>query len=675
MSRALTCPDPFASLAYLFFTSSSLFVLMRKVILCLAVLICSKMKLLAQINFSANDVVPAYNGYFYYGINGGYAMSWDAPSIADICAGNPVKGVPGLSSRTFRTLFSREQFVTYGGNYNLYISQYNYYFGLGMKDFTAMIFLPSPAERDNTFYDRDGKPAAGNWCNTPSNLFKNMYAPIWDGGVNGTPVNDTNYYAKFVYEVVTRYKPYVKFWEIVNEPDFDNTGTGWKGRGEPGNWWENLPDPCALNNVRAPIFHYIRMLRIAYEVIKSVDPTAFVGPGGLGYASFADNLCRYTDNPNGGAVTAEYSKPGSAYFDVLSYHSYPAFNMGAYSNAVGGWVYYRHSDRASDEFVRVKNEFDSVLHLYGYNGVKYPKKVFICTEANVPSKAFNQYIGSDAAQTNFVMKAFVQSQKHKVLQTYIYASGDAVPVWQATDGFECMGMYENLVGKGPVDGGTGYNQVMKPSGYGFRTIASQLLYSRYDSLRTVAMNLPANINGAAFRDTVGNYTYVLWARTTIDHSEAASATYAFPAAMNVSPETKARYWDFSKTGKTEIIHSDAVQLTGAPMLLSDNFAILPIDDKPKPQPEAEKEFTSVTIYPNPAKERSSIAFTLKGNTHVSLDIYTTDGKLVAKPVTDRAYKAGTYSILLPVEQLVSGVYYCHFKTERSEEIKKLVVTK
>jgi hypothetical protein len=650
---------------------------MRKVILCLAVLLCSKTKLCAQVYFSANDVVPSYNSDFYYGVNGGWAWSWDGPSIGDICAGNPIKGVPGLNSRTFRTLFSREQIAWYGSHYEMFTSDYNYYFSLGMRDFTAMIDSPSPSERDSTNYDRDGKPVANNWCNAASWMFKNMYAPIWDGGLNGTPVNDTNYYAKFVYEVVSHYKNYVKVWEIVNEPDFDLTGVGWQARGATGNWWENVPDPCAMRNVRAPLFHYIRTLRIAYEVIKSVDPTAFVGPGGLGYPSFADNLCRYTDNPNGGAITAEYAKTGGAYFDMLSYHSYPAYNMGVWSNAVGDFVYSRHSDKASDEFVRVKNEFDSVLHVYGYNGVKYPEKVFICTEANVPSKAFNQFIGSDAAQTNFIMKAFVQSQKHKVLQTYIYASGDGAPTWQATDGFECMGLYECLTDKGPVvnQGGTGYHQVMKPSGYGFKTMASQLMYARYDSLRTVALNLPANISGAAFRDTIGNYTYVLWARTTIDHSEAASAIYAFPAALNVAPEIKVRKWDFSKTGKTEIIHSDAIQLSGDPILLGDHFALLPVDDRPRPQPEAEKEFTSVTIYPNPAKERSSIAFTLKRNTRVSLDIYTTDGKLVARPVTDRAYKAGTFSILLPVDQLPGGVYYCHFKTDKSKEIKKLVIVK
>ena len=65
-------------------------------------------------------------------------------------------------------------------------------------------------------------------------LFQNMYTPVWDGGANGTPVNDNNYFALYVYKTVMQYKQYTKFWEIINEPDFDGGAFGWRLPGDRG---------------------------------------------------------------------------------------------------------------------------------------------------------------------------------------------------------------------------------------------------------------------------------------------------------------------------------------------------------------------------------------------------------------------------------------------------------
>ncbi len=63
-------------------------------------------------------------------------------------------------------------------------------------------------------------------------------------------------------------------------------------------WLTRAPLPDELPNVQAPIFHYIRMLRISYEVIKKYRPETYITTGGVGYAQFMDALLRYTDNPN-----------------------------------------------------------------------------------------------------------------------------------------------------------------------------------------------------------------------------------------------------------------------------------------------------------------------------------------------------------------------------------------
>ncbi|WP_276480498.1 T9SS type A sorting domain-containing protein [Paraflavitalea pollutisoli] len=648
---------------------------MRNLFLCAVAWICSHTALFAQVNFTANDVVPPYSEYFYYGTNGGYYWTWDNTSIADIAAGNRSKGIVGIESRTFRPPIPAE-FVAYYNNYNISLPGFQYAYGLGVREITVILNSPAANERDPTFYDQNSKPASTNACGQSSWLFKNMYTPIWDGGLNGTPYNDTNYCAKYIYEIVSRYKGYTRFWEIVNEPDYDQSQLAWRLRGQAGNWWENLPDPCSLTNLRAPVFHYIRWLRIAYDIIKTLAPDTYVCPGGIGYLSFADVLCRYTDNPVDGSVTPEYPLSGAAYFDVLSYHSYPQYALGYWSNANGGgFVYERHSDKAAEKYIEGKILYDSLFALYGYDGVQKPKKKYICTEVNIPSASFDNMIGSDLAQANFVPKAFVLSQKNDILQTYFFVLGDDHPNGPATSSFQVMGMYENLTNNGPVNNGPGYRHVLKNSGKAFKTIANLLYKARYDAAKTTAMNLPSNIEGGAFRDTLGKYIYVLWAKTNTDFSETANATYSFPAAMNVTPELDLRRFDWSVTQTVSRIAPTNIALTSSPIYLSEDLDILPIDDdKPGPPPPTNNTF-AVNVYPNPATAATTLTFTIQGKATVNVKIFNAEGQLVKTVVSGKAYAAGTHIVPLPITSLPSGAYYCRWESDKIQEMRKFVVSK
>lgn len=642
---------------------------MRSLIMCAIACICSAATLTAQVGFTANNQVPAYNGYFYYGTNGGvYDNSWDDLTIADAAAGNPSKGVKGMGSKTFRPPLPGI-FVDQWG-YNIRTNEFAQYYNLGVRDLTVFLQEPATAEMDPTFYDG---------CNVSSRLWKNLYSPIWDGGANGTPYNDTNYYAKYVYEIVSRYKQWTKFWEIINEPDFDGTGNAYLERGRPGNWWENVPSACGLPNLRAPFFHYVRLLRISYDIIKTLDPNAYIATGGLGYPAFLDLILRYTDNPVDGSVTPEYPLTGGAYFDVLSYHSYPQYQLGQWSNSGGpsgngGFVYQRHSDKCAEKLVELKDQMDSVLLTRGY-GTTYPAKIFICTESNIPRRQFNQFIGSNEAQLNYVMKALVESQKHDIRQLYIFHLGESDDYWTATDPFKLMGLYENMFNKGPRWAPYTYRQVYAPSGKGYKTTSDILLYSRYDAAQTAAMALPSNLGGAAFINSLGKYVYVLWAKTTTDLSESASGTYSFPASMNMFPQLDKREYDWTITNATTTISSSNIALTATPIFLSESTAILPIEDKPAVQPAAPESEFFVKVYPNPATVTASVAFTLKSNEKVTISIYNADGKLVATPVAGKAYTSGTHTVSLPVTQLVSGSYFCRFITEKSMQLKKLVISK
>ncbi|MBO9634564.1 MAG: T9SS type A sorting domain-containing protein [Chitinophagaceae bacterium] len=632
----------------------------------LAICLLACYQLSAQVNYSANNQVPAYNGKFMYGTNGGwYGNSWDDKSLADIAAGNPAKNVKGVGVKTLRPALPEDFLETWG--YDIRLAEFTHYASLGMVDNTVFLNTASPAHKDNTKY---------NGCADESVLWKNMYEPIFDNGANGTPVNENNYFALYVYKTAIRYKGWVKFWEIINEPDYDNAGNGWKQKGEAGNWWDNNPPPCDLPNMKAPIFHYIRLLRIAYQVIKTVDPTAYVTTGGLGYISFLDAILRNTDNPNNGTVTSDYPLKGGAYFDVLSYHSYPMFNLATYTN--GAWVYKRHSDAAVSEYIKLKNDFYGVLASYGYNGSTYPKKLFICTENNIPKKTFGTYIGSEEAQKNYIIKALVQSQKNDIRQYYTFVLGDSKTLAEANDAFQTMGLYQKLEGAGPLTNGGAYKQQYNKEGIAFKTTSDILRGSVYDATRTAAMQLPATVDGAAFKDATGKYVYVLWAKTVTDLVETPAAAYSFPTALSLSTRMNKRQWDWTESAAVTQVASQNIALTGSPVFLTEETQTVPLPEKPPPTGPGEEEGPgrdlALSIFPNPTPDMAYIRFTLKAPTSVRLALYTADGKYVGMAISNVTYQKGTHTVPLNLTRSLSaGVYICRFEADIILRIEKLVI--
>ncbi|MEL6945588.1 MAG: hypothetical protein AAFO82_23275, partial [Bacteroidota bacterium] len=376
-----------------------------------------------------------------YGTNVGYYPQWTQEQLADITIGNKAEGVDGVGITTMRpALF--EHFMEQWG-YDLRVKTFEHYKKLGAKDNVVFVGYPSDKHRDPKEYCQGVR----------SELFRNLYTPIWDNGANGTPYNDNNYYAAYLYKTVTLYKDYVKFWEIWNEPDYSFTANSIERPGEDGNWWENNPDPCDYD-IHAPIFHYIRMLRISYNIIKTVDPEAYVAIGGIGYPSFLDAVLRNTDNPNNGQVSDKYPLMGGAYFDVLSYHTYPHIDnsLRKWNNDIKGFEYSRHTDAAVRGVLNLRNRFEEVLFSHGYDGAEYPEKEWIITESNVPRKPVNRGFGSDEVQRNFIIKALVESQKHNIHQFHIFTLGDKIDYATAKDVYDeyhIMGLFKNMYAAKP----------------------------------------------------------------------------------------------------------------------------------------------------------------------------------------------------------------------------------
>lgn len=508
---------------------------------------------------TANDEIPSAKTDFLPGTNLGYFPPWKDTELADIVAGNPEVGQEGVGVKTIRPLLP-ESFLEHWG-YDIRVDAFEHYKKLKLKDNTMIIGFPSDDHRDTTHYCPEHR----------SEMFTNLYTPIWDNGENGTPVNDDNPLALYLWRMVHLYGDNIKFWEIWNEPGFDYTFlTGFLDPGQEGSWWDNNPDPCDYK-LRAPVYHYIRTLRICYEVIKTIQPEAHITLASVGYPSFMDVILRNTDNPIDGSPTAEYPLGGGAYFDVVTIHAYPHFDgsVREWDEATQSFVYQRHTDRAADGIARTKGLYQDVLASYGYDGNTYPKKKWIITEIAVPRKPFGDYFGSDELQVNYLLKAYISCEKNEIEAMHIYDMSESHFLDDAVSEFQLMGLFQRLFGVLP------YQQIKNQQAHAYKTVSDLLYGSTYDPVKEAALNLPDGIRGAVFLDKNGHYTYVLWAATTLDNSEFAEGSFSFPSNFNISMLEK-RTWNFSITQTVEMVAGNNLSLNGRPIFFTDKNNRVPI---------------------------------------------------------------------------------------------------
>ncbi len=508
-------------------------------------------------SFNANTIVNPYDGDFAYGTNPGYYGGYNNNATSDKLMGDLFAKGGFHTTRPALYDYFLEQYGT-----NIRVPEFKYFTEtLGMKEMTLFVSGPSEEHRDTSTIICNG-------VRKRSKMFKNLYTPIWITGSDGKQtINPNNYYAAYVYKLVTVYGPYVKFYEVWNEPDFTSGPNPYKPAGAAGNWYDNGPNPCELDNMYSNIASYVRTLRITYEVVKSVDPSAFITTGGIGYESFLDYMMKSTDNPDGGKVTSAYPLKGGAYFDVLSYHMYPQYNLNKWDNKLAGFSYARHSDKAAQVVFEFKDKLQSVLAKNGYNDAVFPAKHFILTEVNIPRKTYTgkDWIGSDAAQSNFIIKTYIGSQKNNVRQMYTYCLGDKTTSdlsSGSSDGMDLMGMYIDLNKSTPA------TVQLSPGGVGAKTVSDFLYTYKYDATKTAALALPATVDGGAF--TKGGETrYVLWAKTATDLSETATATYTFPAGLGVKSIT-VRPADNGVRPSNTLVNGNIIVLTGTPSFITVN---------------------------------------------------------------------------------------------------------
>ena len=480
---------------------------------------------------------------FGYGCNlGYYGPAWPDEQLA--------RAVHAAGGNTLRVTLP-EQFLAQWG-WDARRAAFAYYAdSLHLRDLVCFVGDPSPAHRDPVTYPG---------CPGPSKLFANLYEPIWRAD---STVNPNNYYAQYIYQLTQRYGRYVRVWEVVNEPDFiaSTVNKEWLGR---------APAPAELPNVLAPIERYIRTLRITYEVVKKYQPAAYVAPGGLGYPEYLDALLRYTDNPRGGAPSAEYPATGGAYFDVLAYHVYPSYDLRRRNWwRAGRFAYTRNSDFAAQQVLAHQAAMQAVLRKYGYDGTTYPGKHLLVSETNIGRRPSEWRAGTDELQRNFGLKALVLGQQAGLRQLHFYRVGEgaaAPPPGTPVNGdteLALMGLYENLSRDQPGA------QKITELGRALRTCGQLLAGRPYDAAGTAALQLPPGVAGAAFGQG-RRAVLVLWAVATADQSEAATATYPLPAAWRGQPLLRYE-WNHAPGAPGQPCPATSLPLTGTPAF----FAVAP----------------------------------------------------------------------------------------------------
>ena len=188
------------------------------------------------------------------------------------------------------------------------------------------------------------------------------------------------------------------------------------------------------------------------------------------------------------------------------------------------------------------------------------------------------------------------------------------------------------------------------------------------------MNLPAGVRGGAFKNATGSYVYALWAVTTSDNTEAASAVYSFPPAIAMPAQVNQVNWNYSQTNTPTVVSPQNIALTGAPVLILSPLIITAL--KPDSVAGVPAAYFSFSLYPNPVKENLIIKLHVKKRGPVSIKITDGTGQVVKQVADNTMYDAGDNTIRLSLpSRLASGVYYCRLVAGNNDQTIKFIVTK
>ncbi len=268
-------------------------------------------------------------------------------------------------------------------------------------------------------------------------------------------------FAQFAQAVVERYdgdgvndapgQPVVRYFEIYNEPD------GASDVVIPG-WGDNGAD-------------YARLLQTIYPAMKQASPQAKVVFGGIAYDGFKDQGGNFTRNFLSDVLAAG----AGPYFDIMNFHSYPAFYLNWATNPPGLY----------EKAVAIR------AHLFAF-GVSKPLMV---TEAGWHSNNPPNAPGSPEIQARYVAELFAQSM----------AAGVETMIWW---------MLHDPGGGYPYDNGLVTRDTVpqdKPAMTAFKNTVARLRTARFTRVMSAAELGASDLAGYQFDNVVYNHTMrVVW---------------------------------------------------------------------------------------------------------------------------------------------------------------------
>lgn len=101
-----------------------------------------------------------------------------------------------------------------------------------------------------------------------------------------------------------------------------------------------------------------------------------------------------------------------------------------------------------------------------------------------------------------------------------------------------------------------------------------------------------------------------------------------------------------------------------------NYSI--VTDLPK---VVENKISTIKVYPNPAKDLTTLEFNLKDSNNVNISIFDITGKETLKVATSKSYSQGTNNVKLDVSSLSPGTYICVIKTNSETLSSNIIITK
>ncbi|MCL5960322.1 MAG: hypothetical protein M1358_13605 [Chloroflexi bacterium] len=289
---------------------------------------------------------------------------------------------------------------------------------------------------------------------------RNLYLPIFSDGTDtpglGKSINQANYWARFVYYTVSRYKGKVSTWEMWNEPDFKPTSAnGWFGF-----WSGSVAD-------------YARLLKVGYLAAKQADSSATVLMGGMAYWANQSFFGQLLDQ-----IKSDSTAPSNNYFfDVTAWH------------------WYSRASQMFDQVVATRNTLSSK----GIAG----KRIWV-NESGVPAwddplnppfdwTTNRWYAGSctQAEQASYVIQALAYGLAANVERSFVFQELD--------DGnYEAFGLIRN-------------NYTARPA-YAAMQVAAQY----FESYSSVAKATDGNVEKIVFWGTPKGKVTALWNRSGSD---------------------------------------------------------------------------------------------------------------------------------------------------------------